>query len=144
MRSESCNGKSDGFMQAAFIKAGLKMTGQQHMPSQQERAAMRKTAATLRFLRPGQIVVTAGLVLLVVISALALINSTHRSRELFNELQQEQRREWALDEDWERLLLEQGTLAAYERVSQTAENRLDMVMPDPATVRVIQENAAKP
>ncbi len=105
---------------------------------------MRKTATTLRFLRPGQVVTTAILVLLVMISALALINSTHRSRELFNELQQEQRREWALDEDWERLLLEQGTLAAYERVSQTAESRLDMVMPDPAAVRVIQESRVKP
>lgn len=135
---------SNGFMQAAFIKAGLRMAGQQRIPSPQERAAMRKTATTLRFFRPGQIAITAGLVLLVVISALALINTTHRSRELFNELQQEQRREWALDEDWERLLLEQGTLAAYERVSQTAENRLDMVMPDPATVRVIQDGVAKP
>lgn len=101
---------------------------------------MRKTAMSLRFFRPGQILITASLVLLVVISALALVNTTHRSRDLFNELQQEQRREWALDEDWERLLLEQGTLAAYERVSQTAENRLDMVMPDPATVRVIQDS----
>lgn len=131
-------------MQAAFIEAGLKMAGQQHIPGQQERAAMRKTATTLRFLRPGQIAVTAALVLLVVVSALALINSTHRSRDLFNELQQEQRREWALDEDWERLLLEQGTLAAYERVSQTAENRLDMVMPDPAVVRVIRPDEATP
>lgn len=130
-------------MQAAFIKAGLKMAGQQRIPGQQERAAMRKAATTLRFLRPGQIVMTTALVLLVVISALALINSTHRSRDLFNELQQEQRREWALDEDWERLLLEQGTLAAYERVSQTAESRLDMVMPDPATVRVIRPDAVQ-
>lgn len=124
-------------MQAALIEAtGLKMTGLQRV------AAMRKTSATQRFVRPGQMVVTAALVLVVVISALALIYSTHRSRELFNELQQEQRREWALDEDWERLLLEQGTLAAYERVSQTAENKLDMVMPDPAAVRVVRPEAA--
>lgn len=114
------------------------------MTGQQQVAAMRKTVSPQRFLRPGQIIVTAVLVLLVVISALALIYSTHRGRELFNELQQEQRREWALDEDWERLLLEQGTLAAYERVSQTAENRLDMVMPDPAAVRVIKPETTKP
>ncbi len=101
-------------------------------------AAMRKTATPQRFLRPGQVAVTVVLVLLVIVSALALIYSTHHSRELFNEWQQQQRREWALDEDWERLLLEQGTLAAYERVSQSAENKLDMVMPDPATVRVVK------
>jgi len=105
---------------------------------------MRKSTPAQKFLRPGQIAVTASLLLAVVISALALIYSTHRSRELFNELQQEQRREWALDEDWERLLLEQGTLAAYERVSQAAESRLDMVMPDPASVRVVKPDAVKP
>lgn len=132
-------------MQAALIKAtGLAMTSQQHAAVQQQIAAMRKTVSTQRFLRPGQIVVTSVLVLLVAISALALIYSTHRSREVFNELQQEQRREWALDEDWERLLLEQGTLAAYERVSQNAESRLDMVMPDPATIHVVQPEMAKP
>lgn len=121
-------------MQAAFSQktTGQKMTGLQRV------AAMHKTAATQRFLRPGQLIVTVVLVLLVVISALALIYSTHRSRELFNEWQQQQRREWALDEDWERLLLEQGTLAAYERVSQSAESKLDMVMPDPAAVRVVK------
>jgi cell division protein FtsL len=120
-------------MQAALSKmTGQKMTGLQQL------AGMRKTAVTQRFLRPGQIVITVMLVLLVIISALALIYSTHRSRELFNEWQQQQRREWALDEDWERLLLEQSTLAAYERVSQSAESKLDMVMPDPAAVHVVK------
>jgi len=104
----------------------------------QKTAAMQKTASTQRFLRPGQVLVTVLLLLAVVISALVVIYSTHRSRELFNEWQQQQRREWALDEDWERLLLEQGTLAAYERVSQSAEKKLDMVMPDPAAVRVVK------
>ncbi|MDB6061832.1 MAG: cell division protein FtsL [Verrucomicrobiaceae bacterium] len=100
-------------------------------------AQTHKTAATQRFLRPGQLVVSGLLVIAVVVSALMLIYTTHRNRELFNEWQQQQRREWALDEDWERLLLEQGTLAAYERVSQSAETRLDMVMPDPAAISVV-------
>lgn len=95
------------------------------------------TAVTQRFLRPGQLLVTGLLLLAVVASALTLIYTTHRSRVLFNDWQQQQRREWALDEDWERLLLEQGTLAGYERVSQSAESRLDMVMPDPAAIQVV-------
>ncbi len=95
------------------------------------------TAATQRTLRPGQLVVTGLLLIAVVGSALVLIYTTHRNRVLFNEWQQQQRREWALDEDWERLLLEQGTLAGYERVSQSAESRLDMVMPDPAAINVV-------
>ena len=71
-----------------------------------------------RFLRPGQLAVSCALLALVVISALSVIYSTYRSRQLFNELQQLQRAEWNLDEDWERLLLEQGTWASHERVSQ--------------------------
>jgi cell division protein FtsL len=126
------------FYAGSFSKDGSEMTSQQHV------AAMRKTASTQKFVRPGQIIVTTVLVLAVVISALAVVYSTHRSRELFNESQQQQRREWALDEDWERLLLEQGTLAAYERVSQTAENKLDMVMPDPTALHVIKPEIAKP
>lgn len=114
------------------------------MAGLQQLAGMRKTAATQRFLRPGQIAVTVVLVLSVIVSALALIYSTHRSRELFNEWQQQQRHEWALDEDWERLLLEQGTLAAYERVSQSAESKLNMVMPDPIAVSVVKPDLAKP
>lgn len=114
------------------------------MAGLQQLAAMRKPAATQRFLRPGQIAVTMVLVLAVIISALVLIYSTHRSRELFNEWQQQQRREWALDEDWERLLLEQGTLAAYERVSQSAESKLNMVMPDPAALTVVKQDVVRP
>lgn len=101
-------------------------------------ASMNKTtAATQRFLRPAQLLISVILLMAVVASSLMLVFTTHRSRTLFNESQQQQRREWALDEDWERLLLEQGTLAAYERVSQSAESRLDMVMPDPAAIKVV-------
>lgn len=103
-----------------------------------QRASMNKTtAAAQRFLRPGQLLISILLLLAVIASSLMLIFTTNRSRGLFNEWQQQQRREWALDEDWERLLLEQGTLAAYERVSQSAESKLDMVMPDPAAIKVV-------
>lgn len=91
-----------------------------------------------KLLRPGQLLTAAGLLLLVVISALAVIFSTYRSRTLFNELQQLQRQEWALDEEWERLLLEQSTWAAHERVSEIAEQKLEMVMPDPAAIHIVQ------
>ncbi|HSB95386.1 MAG TPA: cell division protein FtsL [Spongiibacteraceae bacterium] len=95
------------------------------------------TVSTQRFLRPGRVLVTLLLLISVAISALAVIDSTHRSRELFNEWQQLQRREWALEEDWERLLLEQSTWAAHERVSQIAESKLDMTLPDPVAIKVV-------
>jgi cell division protein FtsL len=91
-----------------------------------------------RLLRPGQLLVTGLLLLLVVISALAVIYSTYRSRTLFNELQQLQRGEWTLDEEWERLLLEQSTWAAHERIGAMAEQKLDMTMPDPAAIKVVE------
>ena len=95
------------------------------------------TVSTQRILRPGRVLVTLLLLLAVAFSALAVIDSTHRSRELFNEWQQLQRQEWALEEDWERLLLEQSTWAAHERVSQIAESKLDMTQPEPVAIKVI-------
>lgn len=90
-----------------------------------------------RELRPGQLATALGLLALVVVSALAVVDSTHRARERFNQLQVMQREEWALDEEWERLLLEQSTWAAHERVNQIAESKLDMVLPDPAAIKVM-------
>lgn len=94
--------------------------------------------AAERLLRPGQLMVTGALLLLVVVSALAVIHSTYRGRTLFNELLQLQRGEWTLDEEWERLLLEQSTWAAHERIGVIAEQKLDMTMPDPAATKVIE------
>jgi cell division protein FtsL len=93
--------------------------------------------STQRFLRPGQLLVTAILLLAVIASALGVVHSTQRSRALFNEWQRLQRQEWTLDEDWERLLLEQSTWAAHERVSGIAETKLNMTMPDPAGIKVV-------
>ena len=97
-----------------------------------------------RELGPGRLLVSLGLLVLVVISALAVVDSTHRARERFNHLQEMQRQEWALDEEWERLLLEQSTWAAHERVNQIAETKLDMVTPDPAAIHVISSAPAAP
>ncbi|MET0379407.1 MAG: cell division protein FtsL [Spongiibacteraceae bacterium] len=97
-----------------------------------------------RELRPGQLAMSAALLALVVLSALAVVDSTHRSREHFNDLQGLQRQEWALDEEWERLLLEQSTWAAHERVNQIAETKLDMVMPDPAAIKVLPSTWTSP
>ena len=95
-------------------------------------------------LRPARLLVTLGLLLSVVVSALAVVDSTHQSRERFNQLQTMQRREWSLDEEWERLLLEQSTWAAHERVNRIAETKLNMVTPDPALIRVIISTPAAP
>lgn len=98
---------------------------------------MRKPTPTARLVAPGQLGLIGALLLGVVVSAVAVIYSTYLSRQLFNEVQQLQRGEWALEEERERLLLEQSTWASHERVSEIASSKLDMVSPDPAAIRVV-------
>lgn len=98
---------------------------------------MGKPGTTTRRITLGQTGVTLGLLVAVLASAVSVVHSTHRSRQLFNQVQQQQRAEWALEEEWEQLLLEQSTWAAHERVTDVAERRLDMIMPDPAAIRVL-------
>ena len=83
------------------------------------------------------IAVAALLVIALLASALGVIYSTHRSRLLFNDFQQLQRQAWALDEEWEKLLLEQGAWAAHERIRTLAERQLDMEAPQPEMIRVV-------
>ena len=82
-------------------------------------------------------VVLTVLILALLVSALSVVYSTHRSRLLFNDLQQLQRRTWALDEEWEKLLLEQGAWAAHERIRTLAERQLNMKAPQPELMRVV-------
>lgn len=81
--------------------------------------------------------VAAVLLLAVLASALGVVFSTHRSRLLFNEWQQRQRETWALNEEWEKLLLEQGAWGAHERIRTLAVQQLDMVAPKAESMRVI-------
>jgi len=81
--------------------------------------------------------VLAGLVLALLASALAVVYSTHHGRLLFDELQQLQRQGWALEEEWEKLLLEQGAWGAHERIRSQAEQHLDMAVPKPEGMRVV-------
>ncbi|HEY9037020.1 MAG TPA: cell division protein FtsL [Pseudomonadales bacterium] len=74
---------------------------------------------------------------LVLVSALAVIYSTHRSRQMFDELEglsQEQNR---LEVEWGRLLLERSTRSSLGAVENTARSwgMREPVMND---VRVIQ------
>lgn len=85
----------------------------------------------------GRAAVAVVLLVALVASALAVVYSTHRSRLLFNDLQQLQRTGWTLDEEWEKLLLEQGAWAAHERIRTLAERQLDMEAPQPELMRVV-------
>lgn len=80
----------------------------------------------------------AALFVIVIMSALAVIYSTYKSRQLLSELQQAHRSEIFLEERWGRLLLEQSTWASHVRVEEVAISKLGMKVPDSSDIRVVK------
>lgn len=74
--------------------------------------------------------IAALLGLLLTATALAVVYSQHRARELFVELQRLEDEQAALDTEWGRLELEQSTWATHGRIERIARERLDMRLPD--------------
>jgi cell division protein FtsL len=71
----------------------------------------------------------AGLILVLLVSALVVIYSKYQSRLIFIEIQKQER---ALDQyevEWGQLQLELTTLAEQNRVEQVAREQLKLVMP---------------
>ncbi len=76
-------------------------------------------------------------VFMVVVSALAVVQSTHECRQLYAQLQVLELRRWQLEEEYGRLLLEQSTWAAHHRVERVATDELGMSPPGLDELRVI-------
>ncbi|PWG65180.1 cell division protein FtsL [Sediminicurvatus halobius] len=75
-------------------------------------------------------------------SAVAVVQAKHRSRTLFVELQQLEREVDALNAEWRRLRLEQGTLATHGRVERIARESLGLREPQPGEVIVLRVPSA--
>lgn len=82
---------------------------------------------------------SALLLVLVIASALGVVYSTYKSRQLFSELERMNREAIQLEEEWGRLLLEQSTWASHARIEQIATSELDMVIPDSNDIVVIEQ-----
>jgi len=67
--------------------------------------------------------------LLVMASALLVIEMRHRNRLLFAELQTLQTEQDRLNIEWDQLLLEQGAWSEHRRIESLARTRLGMAMP---------------
>jgi len=76
------------------------------------------------------------LVLLLIGCALALIQSQHRSRTYFVELERLKKQAHMLDEQWGQLQLEQSTWANPARVDTLARTRLGLIAPPNDRVRI--------
>jgi len=79
----------------------------------------------------------AVLLVVLVISAMAVVSAQHVSRQLYIELNREQKLARQLDVDYGKLLLEQSTWGAHALVERAATTRLDMHLPAPREVQVI-------
>ena len=67
---------------------------------------------------------------LALLSAFAVIHSTHACRELYTSLQELEAQQWHLQEDYGRLILEESTWASHYRVEKVARGELGMAEPD--------------
>lgn len=78
------------------------------------------------------------LLLLVLVSALAVVHVRHETRQRFAVLQQLQAQRDALNVEWGRLLLEEGAWSQHRRIEQLARTQLDMSVPDPRRVTAVR------
>ena len=84
----------------------------------------------------------AALLVAVMASAAAVVESSHRCRALYTELRHLEAEGQDLREQWGRLLLEQSTWAAPDRVERIAREALGMRVPTPDERRVVILEAA--
>lgn len=78
-----------------------------------------------------------GLTLVVMMSAIAVIDAKHESRKRFSQLQVLERERDQMNVEWGQLQLEQGTWATHSRVERIARRRLNMRVPDAESTVII-------
>ncbi len=84
------------------------------------------------------------LLLVLVVCALGLVTSQHKSRKLFSELEREQERARALEVEFGQLQLEAGTWGLHTRVEKIATGTLGMRAPDARRVRMVETRQPGP
>ncbi len=73
----------------------------------------------------------------VLLSAIAVSYSAHWNRQLLNALYGELSVRDKAQAEWGRLILEQSTWTAHNRIETLASERLKMRIPEPAEVRMV-------
>jgi cell division protein FtsL len=77
------------------------------------------------------------LAVLLVLSALSLVNAQYQSRRLFIELERAQALGRQLDIEWAQLQLDQSTLGKHARIEANARRDLSMVALTPARTQYL-------
>ncbi len=78
---------------------------------------------------------------LLVLSALSLVNSQYQARRLFIELERAQSMTRQLDIEWAQLQLDQSTLGKHARIEANARRDLKMVTLTPARTQYLTAGA---
>ncbi|MCY1207647.1 Cell division protein FtsL [compost metagenome] len=86
---------------------------------------------------PGGSLVMLLLFVGILLSAIAVSYSAHWNRKLLNELYAELSVRDKAQAEWGRLVLEQSTWTAHNRIESLASEQLKMRIPDPAEVRMV-------
>ena len=77
------------------------------------------------------------LFMVLIVTALGVITSQHKSRKLYIELQQQEDAAKQYDVEWGQLQLEQSTWAMHSRVEKIAANNLQMRIPPATRVHLV-------
>lgn len=85
-----------------------------------------------------EFVLTMGLVLVMVLTALGVVYSSHISRELFAEQALLQERNDQLQLEWAQLLLEQSAFTSPGQIESVAAQELEMVLPDVRSIELVK------
>ena len=83
------------------------------------------------------------LLMAAVVSALAVVYSSHVVRGLYSKQQVVEYRQWELQEDYSRLLLEHSTLASPHRVVSISQEDLAMTSPELSIHRVVRSPSGR-
>ena len=86
---------------------------------------------------PGGSLLMLLLFLGVLLSSIAVSYSAHWNRQLLNQLYTELSVRDKAQAEWGRLILEQSTWTAHNRIESLASDQLKMRIPDPAEVRMV-------
>ena len=78
------------------------------------------------------------LTLVLVAAAISVVSARHQARKLFVTLQAEQSHARELEVEWGQLQLEISTWLMHNRVEEVARGRLNMVIPVPGRIYVLQ------
>jgi cell division protein FtsL len=89
-------------------------------------------------MQPGNSRLNVLLLAAVVMCALSVVTSQHKTRKQYIALQEEKKRAQQLEVEWGQLQLEQSTWAAPGRVEKIAVRQLQMQLPAKETVRFVR------